>query len=390
MVRELGDGTPGPDSGPQEYSGDLGVEPETGGPITDAPESADETGDEASGEKQDDSRSEPIRDFETDGEEAAPQDGDETGPPAGITWGEESYESPEKLIEAVDQKLKSFEGRIRATNEQLANEKAINNKWEDWYEHQNAVAGTPAKEEPAAEKAEGKGFYDKVDWERLAAVTDQYGVQAGFRYLATQMQTELGELKSGYESRLNEVNAPIQDMTAQNEARSYAQDLWKTQLSLIDPNTGELAYPELREQDATFDADVAKETTSYWGQLYRQYPEFAMSADGIHAAVTHGRSTVAGRPKATEAPETTNPSPQDATRTQAAKVAAGKVTRDASGRFVKGNNAQNEASADMTRAAPGMEDAHKTGPANSMSEAAQRKRIKNAGRVRNSFLAVEE
>jgi hypothetical protein len=390
MPRELGEGNEGPDNFPQEYEGDLGVDQETGGPITDDPQATDETGGEP-GRDEADAPSETIRDFETD--EGAT--GDETGPPPGIKWGDTEYASPEELIAAADQKLKSFEGRIRAANQQYENEKQVNNRWEDWYAHeQSKASGNVPEAKPEKESAEDKkdAFFKSINWNQLNGILENEGTHRGMQYLAMKMQDHLNDMASGYEARVQEATAPVQEMELQQHAQAYAGQLWKAQVQLVDPSTGDFAYPELRQGEPTYNEKAAQAITAYWGDLYRQYPQFAMTADGVHTAVTAYRAgMLATKPEG--GAQATGPAaetPGDAAKTQAAKVAAGKVGRDASGRFVKQQSAQNDASADMGGGSPSLHDAEKPGPARSMSEAAQKKRIRSAGKMRNPFLAVEE
>jgi hypothetical protein len=379
------------------YQGDLGVEPEVSPSAEADPEPAADTAAEESQEGSDSSTDkEPIKDFDDEsGTEPPPAEGEgaEEPPTQQLTWGEKTYNSFEEATGDFDQRLKSIEGRLRVTNQENKTLQSEVKQWNDWYQYQQNTAQTGGeKPSEAAEQPKSKdAFFKSIDWQGLGKLAESDGYMSALQVVALKFQDELEARDGTYNERLKEASAPVEQMETERQYVAYAQDLWKEQVGHVDTD-GNYDYPELIQGEPTYDHHAAQQITKYWGEMAQKHPEYAMTPDGVRTAVNAWREYAArtGYERAQPGHEASAEGKPAESMSQAAKVKAGKVARDASGRLLKQQKAQNDASADISGAAPDMTNIDKPGPAQSMSEASQRKRIKNAGRVRNEFLAVEE
>jgi hypothetical protein len=271
-------------------------------------------------------------------------------------------------MEGVNNTFSSWEGRMRVLQRNLAEAEATNRKWSEWYDYQE-TKGDKSSAEPEEPPKEP---WERVDWDRVEEVAASKGNSEAWK-LATKMAFEemKKDLAGDVKAVKEEVGQPVAEMKAEREYKAWAENLWFTTVESID-NEGNFLYPELNEKGDNFDPEASKMIVSEWLRLRKTNPDFANSPHGIDQAVTNFRYW---------ALQSGYKSPSEKTAdVNQAKDVARSVARNKLGQFTKTTKARNEAASGGSSTPTPTGDVNK-GPSQSMSEAAQRKRIRDAGRT---------
>jgi hypothetical protein len=350
----------GGDEGGQvgEYEGDLGFPEET-------PETTVDDGTTVSSQDDTDSA-------DTDQEEETQSTGEDTpegdSAAASYNFRDKSYDTPESLVEGVNAFTSSWEGRMKAMQNQINEAEAINRKWQEWYDYQDAQAAKVPDKEPEPDPEP----WDRVDWDKVDKVARAEGNVEGIK-LATKQAFEAMKKDLGGEvgKVREELGTPIQNMEAEREYKRFAEDLWYKEALQVN-ESGEALYPELNETIGTgADPHAMKLVLGEWLRLRGDHPKFANSPAGIQAAYNNFKLwSIRTGYKSEQA--------KSAESETAKKVARDQV-RNADGTFAKKNKARNDVASGGS-ATPTPSGDNSGGPPQSMSEAAQRRRIRDAGR----------
>jgi hypothetical protein len=278
------------------------------------------------------------------------------------------YDDPNEFISAVDQHNRSWDGRMRALQQQLAEAENRNQQWESWHDYVESQKAN-ATQEPEPEPKEP---WDVVNWKDVKSVIDQHGVENGIKYAMMQAFPELKAHTSKEVKRVeSEIGDPVKAMEEARIANQYANDLWMSEASKVHPETGEAIYPELNERVGDkADPQAMQMVVGEWMRLRQINPQFAHTPQGIAQAVNNFRLWALQTDY--------KPEGERAAEASAAGDAAKEVVRDAQGRFVKQNKAKNDAASGGSATPTPTPD--NTGRTQSVSEAAFRARVKNAGR----------
>jgi hypothetical protein len=154
-------------------------------------------------------------------------------------------------------------------------------------------------------------------------------------------------------------------------ADQYATNMGMKEAVAMDEE-GNPLYPEINQPAGTHDPQAMQMIVNEWARLRGINSEFAHSSEGIKTAVNNFR-TWAYR---------TNykPASQKAAETETIKEGVKEVVRGADGRFQSKQKARNDAASGGGSTPPVTPDS----TPQSLSEAEQRRRIRNAGRKNNS------
>ena len=356
-------GGSGAPSGRQEFTGDLGL---SGGKDTsdiaptEGPEGVPETpADSPAGTQSRDAVS-------TTPEQYVPGQPSQAPTPQKFSFYGREWDTPD----AAEQHFRSMEGRVRAQGQNLSQlqievaEKAdLVRRWNDWYQAEQAK-----REQPSEPEQKGEEYLNAVDWNTVEAISKQKGIINGLKAAVVQLGDHLEKKYSSVGEKLvqtrEELERPAREAQELYQADQEAKG-WLYKAAMYVDESGQPIYPELHDEASTFSEPLARVTVATWGKLVRAYPQFAMSRDGLDLAVSKAKEILARQSQAR------------ATGDQA-RNGAQNVARDAQGRFLKQseNAVRDEAEggtganpADMTRE-----------PATSVSEAEQRRAIREAGR----------
>jgi hypothetical protein len=338
------------------YEGDLGFPEEQPETVSDvAPEDALSPEDTPEGAQPDEG-----------GDDSQGQDTQEA-PPPGTAWNfrGKSYSSPEEYTSAVDQFTQSWDGRMRALQQQLAESENVNQRWEAWHDYVETEKVKAKEPEP-----EPKEPWDLVNWKDVKDVASSHGVESAIKYAMMQALPALKEhTKSVTDSVRTEIGDPVRAMEETRIANEHATELWKAEALRVNEN-GEAIYPELNEYAGDqADPRAMQMVVNEWARLRQINPAFAHTPQGIQTAVNNFRLWALQNDY--------KPAGQVAAEEAAVKEGAKEVVRDAQGRFTTQSKAKNEAASGGSATPTPTPENTRT---QSTSEAAFKARIRNAGR----------
>lgn len=278
-------------------------------------------------------------------------------------------------LAAAENAFKSYDGRLKATNQGLTDMSTEVRQWREWYDYERAQGRINERGDIVAPQAEpvktpgdtqtpkGKEpFLEAIDWNLVGNYAEQYGMVPALKAAILQLQDHFqGEVLKGIDGRFDQIAAPQREYDQAHKMVSEATDWLYNTVMRVDVESGEPLYPKLNEQAPTFDPAYSQVFVDTWMTALQRNPQLALSQEGIDYVTFRAEQAAS---KVTS---------QQVTGRQVAQAAA----RDASGRFLTASRAK----ADIdkgTKPAAGVSTAHE--PAATMDEAEHvRRGIKAAG-----------
>jgi hypothetical protein len=350
----VGGDTSTSESGQNEFSGGLDLV-------------ADEISEESTDVSPDASQAEDS----STGEESQPQENADAPQDHGATEAAQAekeafkfYGRDWKDTSEAEQHFRSMEGRVRAQGQEVSRLQGLVSEWNKFWEHESRQrAEASAKPEESKDAKPEEKYLKAIDWKAVEYVTKQHGQMAGLQAAIVQLGDHLEKnVLPQFDEKIQQVSEPERQRQEVAQADNYAKNWFYKTSQYVDGN-GNPLWPELHETTPGYNDELARTTVDMWARIVRAYPNFGLSRDGLDLAVTKARAAVSAQKKPANA----------------AKAAAGQVARNAAGQFVKQTEATvgNEAEGGTGATAA---DASRQ-PAQSMTEAEERKAIREAGRA---------
>jgi hypothetical protein len=263
----------------------------------------------------------------------------------------------------AEQFVRSMDGRVRAQGQELSDLKHLIRRWEDWHAYTEEQGAKTKAEATKASDEKTEPLLDSVDWKSVEAIAEKHGVVAGLKTALLGVQDHIRDsVLAKMDTELAEIRKPWEQSQEIQRADQHVKGWMLNAANSVDEN-GNPNFPELYEEHPDFSEEYAQRIVQSWANITRKYPQFGMSREGIELAIMKS-----GGPK-----------PAAKAKASPAQAGAAKVGRNAAGQFVKQSAAAQENEAEGgTGATPG--DAARQ-PAQTMTEAEERRRIREAGRV---------
>lgn len=289
--------------------------------------------------------------------EAAPETVSPEELPTFYKYGDREFKDPE----AVDNHLKTVEGRQRVTQASQQDALSKNNAWVDWSnnpekvrKHLAELEGSKPEEVKVAD--EKKTFLKESDWNQLKTLVDKGRGMEALASMAHMFDQVMDNRLSQVEAKLSETIQPISD---QRQAKEATVSLF-TQAENVSDKQGNLVWPEFNRHSEQYDPQFCQMFAQVWQQLPAKVA-WDEGMHGIEVAYNRTKQFLAAQGANTPAPVTE----EEAAPASEAGAGTERAMRDEQGRFVKQTEDQATAVGGSGPTPP-----PNTGPADSYSEAA--------------------